>query len=173
MTPEHAAAPQPTLTIPYGFRTDAPSANPGVVPESVRAAQAAAAGRAPRTSGAITERLKVSAQSAMDVIEDLLSDSNTDPLKKKDIAVWLLEKATGKPKQEFEHNSGTLSEFLALLEAQARGGGPKVRPALPAGESDAPDIEAEFTDEDSRTDALSAECEEAEDDAARWVRENT
>lgn len=188
-------APQPDLTLPYCFRSDAPEVNPSVVPEQFRASAAQAAAketkqreRSEGKTGTIQARLTASGQDAVDVLEHILTDPSVKLQTKHATAIWLLEKLTGKPKQEFEHGaSSTLSELFVLLEnMQAKAGLTDVTPGeaqptqlagtvIDAEFSEAPDGAAAV-----RTDAshpavsgsgVSSEVPQ-ESPAARWVREN-
>lgn len=55
---------------------------------------------------------------AMDVVEEILTvkDPNIKPNVKADMAKWVVEKVSGRPKQEVEHTGNIVHEFYEKLE---------------------------------------------------------
>lgn len=102
----------------------------------------------------VHQRMKDLGQDAVDVIEELMRDPTTPPIKKVAAAQWLIEKLTGKAKQEHTVESSTLAGFMEMLkgmeqrgeslepidvtpqQAAAEGGAKQIpAPAPPSGES--------------------------------------
>lgn len=63
----------------------------------------------------IEDRFKQMNHRAMDVIEEVITGEDTDVKERLKAATWLLEKTTGKAKQEIETKGGTLTDFMTLL----------------------------------------------------------
>ena len=71
----------------------------------------------------IGERLSEMGSTAASVIEEILtsSDPYIKPQLKAETARWVLEKLTGKPKQEIETKDGNLTDFMTLLKQMKEG----------------------------------------------------
>ncbi len=136
----------------------------------------------------IGERLKECGPAAMDVIEEVLLAPDTKKQLKKDTAVWVIEKLTGKAKQEIDVSSSTLTSFYELLDSQRQSGHPKdVTPVLPGdmdaaaqkegGSRTSPSSEAPAEGEAPGAENLQAQPVAAPvapvlSRTARWVKEN-
>ena len=70
----------------------------------------------------ITVRMKDLGHDAMDALEELLRDPNVKAKDKIDSARWLLEKLTGKAKQEVNVESNTVARFMELVQGMQRRG---------------------------------------------------
>lgn len=122
----------------------------------------------------VGERLKTMGPLAMDTIEEILEADNDPSIKpnlKADLAKWVAEKLTGKPKQEMEVQGGSLNTFLDLIKemktvgSETEGRGGKTLPPGSTEESSIIDVEAKrSTDEDKET--------PKGDPYASWVDEN-
>lgn len=109
------------------------------------------------------KRLRDMAPDAADVIEGILvsEDPNVKIGLKKETATWVLEKVTGRPKQEIDIQSSSLQNFIEMLQdAKIRGEPIDVTPEIPAGPSG------------QHPDGASPEAQPEESAAARWAREN-
>ena len=72
----------------------------------------------------VGERLKDMGPYAATVVEGLLTNPKTSEKVQADVAKWVLEKLTGKARQEVDVGSSTLSEFLRLA-AELKAAPPK------------------------------------------------
>lgn len=70
----------------------------------------------------VMTRLKALGPSAVDVIEELINDPAVSALKKADKAQWIIEKLSGKARQEVGVESNTLAAFMEVArQMQQRG----------------------------------------------------
>lgn len=109
----------------------------------------------------ISERLKEMGPVAANILEDILisDDANIKPALKKDTAVWILEKLSGKPKQDIDVQSSTLGGFMDMLKQMQAGdlaAGPALIDVTPAPGGESPQARP------------AREMTEAE----RWIAEN-
>lgn len=70
----------------------------------------------------VMTRMKDLGQDAVNVLEELLRDPEVSASKKITAAQWLLEKLTGKAKQEVSVESNTLSAFMETLREMQQAG---------------------------------------------------
>lgn len=81
----------------------------------------------------INDRIKETNHAAFDVLERIVRAENQPDIKpalQADVAKWIIEKSTGKAKQEIENKGGGLSDFMTLLRQASEA--QKLRPtALP------------------------------------------
>lgn len=112
----------------------------------------------------VNDRLAGLGHRALDVMEEVLitEDKDVKLQSKTDAAKWVLEKITGKAKQEIETKDGNLTDFMTMLkeikEQQSR--------ALPEGEARrAENTQGEVIDVTPH--------KEPEDALASWVNQNT
>jgi DNA-binding CsgD family transcriptional regulator len=65
----------------------------------------------------VGERLKEMGPQAANILEEILTteDPNVKMSLKKETAVWVLEKLTGRPKQDIDIQSSTLGSFIEML----------------------------------------------------------
>jgi hypothetical protein len=86
----------------------------------------------------IEDRFKQMNHRAMDVVEEVIDGKDVD-VKMQDrlrAATWLLEKTTGKAKQEIETKGGGLADFMTLLRQAADENKMRTeQPGLPEGEA--------------------------------------
>lgn len=91
----------------------------------------------------IQERLKDMGPLAMDTIEEILKseDNNVKPMLKADLAKWVAEKLDGKAKQQVDHQSSTLTDFMEALKGlQNRAAVPDTRRGTLDGPAEHPDV---------------------------------
>lgn len=100
-----------------------------------------------------TERLRELGPDAIYVIEEMLCSPSEKLRDKTETAKWVIEKLTGKARQEIEHNAG--SNILELLKQLRR-----THEALALPSAEPPEIELVQTEK------------EPEDPLERWVSEN-
>lgn len=70
----------------------------------------------------IVSRMKDLGPDAANVIEEVLRSQSIDPLKKTDTATWLIEKLTGKAKQEVSVESNTIAAFMEVMKQMQQSG---------------------------------------------------
>lgn len=66
----------------------------------------------------ISDRIKHANNKAFDVLEEIILTENSSDIKpqlRADVAKWIIEKSTGKAKQEVETRDGNLTDFMTLL----------------------------------------------------------
>ena len=88
----------------------------------------------------IEARFKNTVPKAMDIVDEILSDPYGDYKiqDKLKAAMWLLEKVTGKAKQEVDHNSVGLKDLLGKLDELSKQGETiDITPQLPQSEEEA------------------------------------
>lgn len=72
----------------------------------------------------VEARLKDLGPNALDVVEEVLrsNDKEIKPQLKADMARWVVEKLTGKPRQEVDHQSSTLANFMSMIQEMQNAG---------------------------------------------------
>lgn len=66
----------------------------------------------------VADRVKELGTPALDLIEELLlsDDPQIKPQLKADLAKWIAEKVSGRPKQEIEHSGNMLGDFMSRVQ---------------------------------------------------------
>ena len=113
----------------------------------------------------ISDRIRGANNKAFDVLEEIIMTENSSEIKpqlRADVAKWILEKSTGKAKQEIEQTGGGLKDFMSLLrefKEEQDSGQARLPEAQPRGEnSDFIDVTPQKPEQDSM---------------AAWVENNT